>query len=278
MNFIEKFFKIYIDKEEKRHYNRTNVFERALEFKIRRVICFMKEKTYEIFTDASFDNETKIAVYAIVILQNKKIIKAFAKKCRLNLENSTECEVFAVFQAINIIETNLIKNKKNQNFLIQTDCEIAKDFFNKERKIKIFKKNFELCNKIKETYKRVFNKMVINNCSIKLGWISRKQNKLAHKYSYSVFKKLRSMENKNHRVSLKRKKLLQFLQEFNSKQCKVLIYLCLISSEDKFVIKTQNDISKALELSSSNINRIFKEFKELKMIEKINNGKYQLLI
>lgn len=116
----------------------------------------MKEKTYEIFTDSSFDNKTKIAVYSIVIMQEKKIVKAFAKKCRLHLENSTECEVFAVFQAINIIETNLIK----------------------------------------------------------------------------------------------RKKLLQFLQEFNSKQCKVLIYLCLISSEDKFVIKTQNDISKALELSS----------------------------
>lgn len=39
-----------------------------------------QEKPYEIFTDASFDNKTKIATYAIVIIQEKKIIKAFGKK------------------------------------------------------------------------------------------------------------------------------------------------------------------------------------------------------
>lgn len=32
-----------------------------------------KEKPYEIFTDASFDSKTKIATYAIVIIQEKKI-------------------------------------------------------------------------------------------------------------------------------------------------------------------------------------------------------------
>ena len=70
-----------------------------------------KEKLYEIFTDASFDSKTKIATYAIVIIQEKKIIKAFAKKCKIQLENSTECEIFAIFQAINIIEANIIKKK-----------------------------------------------------------------------------------------------------------------------------------------------------------------------
>lgn len=32
-----------------------------------------EEKPYEIFTDASFDSKTKIATYAIVIIQEKKI-------------------------------------------------------------------------------------------------------------------------------------------------------------------------------------------------------------
>ena len=38
-----------------------------------------QEKAYEIFTDASFDDETKLGTYAIVIIQEKKVIKSIAK-------------------------------------------------------------------------------------------------------------------------------------------------------------------------------------------------------
>ncbi len=38
------------------------------------------QKTYEIFTDASFDDVAKVGTYAIVIMQGKKILKIIAKK------------------------------------------------------------------------------------------------------------------------------------------------------------------------------------------------------
>lgn len=199
-----------------------------------------KEELYEIYTDASFDNITKIATYAIVIIQEKKIIKAFAKKCKIQLKNSAECEIFAIFQAINIIETNMIKEKSIQEFEIRTDCDVAKNFFmNNERKLKIFKENTELCSTIKESYKRVSNKMNRENCSFTLKWIPREENKVAHKYSYASFKKLRSKEYKNNILLFERKKLSKFLNKFNSKQCKVLIYLYLIANENKLILKNK---------------------------------------
>lgn len=81
-----------------------------------------QEKAYEIFTDESFDDETKIGTYAIVIIQEKKVIKSIAKKCNIQLESSTECEVFAIFRAINIIEGSLLKKKTAQRFWLRTDC------------------------------------------------------------------------------------------------------------------------------------------------------------
>ena len=44
------------------------------------------QKIYEIFTDASFDDVAKVGTYAIVIMQDKKILKIIAKKCNVQLE------------------------------------------------------------------------------------------------------------------------------------------------------------------------------------------------
>lgn len=238
-----------------------------------------EEKLYEIFTDASFDSKTKIATYAIVIIQEKKIIKAFAKKCKIQLENSTECEIFAIFQAINIIEANIMRDESIQEFEIRTDCDVAKNFFmNNERKLKIFKENTELYNAIKESYKRVSNKMNREKCSFTLKWIPREENKVAHRYSYSIFKNLKSKEYENNILLFERKKILKFLNKFNSKQCKVLIYLHLIANENKLILKKQSEISESLEISNSSINRIFKELDKLNMLKKVKNGKYRLLV
>lgn len=70
-----------------------------------------EEKTYEIYTDASFDNKTKLGTYSVTITQENKVIKAFGKPCEKRLSNSVESEVFAIFQAMNIIESQLIKEK-----------------------------------------------------------------------------------------------------------------------------------------------------------------------
>lgn len=236
-----------------------------------------KERAYEIYTDASFDYKTKLATYAIVIIQEKKIIKAFAKKCKIQLENSTECEVFAIFQAINLIENSLINKKAVNKYWLRTDCIEAKAFIQKQ-KGKLFRQNLELYNTILETYKRVSKKMVEKDYSFRLKWIPRGANKVAHKCSYSAFKKLRDKEYKDNILVSERKKLLQFLQKFNSKQFKVLIYLYIIANEKKLIFKTQIEVAKSLEISYSSINRIFKELKSLNMLEKSNNGEYHLLL
>ncbi len=235
-----------------------------------------KENIYEIFTDASFDDSTKLSTYSVVIIKDNKIKKAFGKKCNMQLENSTEGEVFAIFQAINIIEANLIKKNITQKFWLRTDCVVAKDFFvDKKKNVKLFKQNQELYDNMIETFNRVAKKMSKERCSFKLRWVPRGANKIAHKYSYTAFKEMKTKQNKNN-IIVTQRKLLDFLKKFDTKQCKVLVYLNLIANEKKLILKTQNEIASSLEISKSSVNRIFKELKNLNFIEKLNNGKYIL--
>ncbi len=238
-----------------------------------------QEKVYEIFIDASFDDETKVGTYAIVIIQEKKIIKSIAKKCNIQLESSTECEIFAIFRAINMIEGSLLKRKVAQKFWLRTDCIIARDFFvEKNNNIKIFERNEELLNTIKKSYERIKKRLTKKDCSFKLKWIPRGANKLAHKYSYSAFQKLKQTNYKKDIILIDKESFLELLQKFNSRQCKVIIYLFRISNEDKFILKTQKEIAKSLKIPISYINKIFQELIKLNILLKIKNGKYSLTI
>lgn len=237
------------------------------------------QKIYEIFTDASFDDVAKVGTYAIVIMQDKKILKTIAKKCNVQLENSTECEVFAIFQAINLIQGSLLKKNITQKFWLRTDCVVARDFFiEDENKIKVFENNLTLLNTIKQTYKRIKKALSKKDCSFRLRWIPRESNKIAHKHAYLAFQKLKTTNNKKDIVLIDRYSFLSLLQEFNSKQYKVISYLFKNSNEQKLIIKTQSDIAEKLELSTYSINKIFKEFIKLNILGKIKNGKYILLI
>ena len=120
--------------------------------------------------------------------------------------------------------------------------------------------------------------MIGENCSFRVDWIPRGSNKIAHKFSYNEFQKNKNKVYKQNILMLERKKLLQFLKKFSSKQCKVLIYLYLISNQKKIVDKTQDEVSKSLGIPKSSINRIFRELKNLNILQKISNGKYRLLI
>lgn len=238
-----------------------------------------EQKTYEIFTDASFDDITKVGTYAIVIMQEKKILKIIAKKCNIQLENSTECEVFAIFQAINLIQGSLLKKNTVQKFWLRTDCIVARDFFiEDDNKIKVFERNLTLLNTIKQTYERIQKALSKKDCSFRLRWIPRESNKVAHKHSYSAFQKLKMQNNKNNIVLLDKYSFLELLKKFNSNYYKVISYLFQISNEEKLILRTQNEIAKALELSTYNINKIFKDLINLNILGKIKNGKYIILI
>lgn len=237
------------------------------------------QKAYEIFTDASFDYVTRVGAYAIVIMQENKILKIIAKRCNIQLENSTECEVFAIFQAINFIQGNLLKKNITQKFWLRTDCAVARDFFiEKENTIKIFARNLVLLNTIKEAYERTQKRLSKKGCNFRLKWIPREANKVAHKHSYSAFQKLKTTNNKKDIVLIDKYSFLRLLQEFDSKQYKVILYLFKNSNEQKLIAKTQSDIAQNLELSTYSINKIFKEFIKLNILGKIKNGQYILLI
>lgn len=135
-----------------------------------------------------------------------------------------------------------------------------------------------MSNTIKETYERIRKTLSKKDCSFKIKWIPRKINKVAHKYSYSTFKKLKIDNNKNDIILIDKYSFLELLQILNSNYCKVVSYLFQNSNEEKLILKTQSEIAKTLEISAYNINKIFKQLIKLNVLEKIKNGKYSILI
>lgn len=238
-----------------------------------------QESKYNIYTDASFDDSTKLGTYAIVIMQENKTIKVISKKCRIKLENSLECEIFAIYQAINVILSCFLNRNKLQKFCIKTDCDRAREFFiNKNNKNKIFTKNIELAMIMKKNYEKVSKKLSRNKCSFKIKWISRKINKVAHKYSYSTFQKLKVIDDKRELLLIDKKSFIEILLKLSKSQYKIIVYLINVSNEEKMIIMTQKEIAEDLNMSLCEINKSFKEFINLSILEKIQNGKYALLI
>lgn len=235
------------------------------------------ENTYEIFTDASFDDVIKLATYSVVIMKNKKLLKAFAKKVKVEIFNSTEGEIFAIFQVMLIIESDIMQDEKVEKIYLSTDASAAKDFFKEKAQTKIFKENLKLCSEIKKTYSRINNKMKEKNICFELRHISRKKNKIVHRYSYKVFQSCKKQDPISN-IMKKKNELVQFYEKIGLKMGKVLIYLFLISSEDKMIERTQSEIAKALNISNTNINKIFYKLRELKVLEKKGNGRYSLIL
>lgn len=78
---------------------------------------------------SSYECVSKIATYALVIIKKQKIKNIISERIFINLDNSTECEIFAIYQAIIIIKEKLYKNKSGVRFILKTDCTTVKDFF-----------------------------------------------------------------------------------------------------------------------------------------------------
>ncbi len=69
-------------------------------------------KKYNIYTDASFDSNNNVATYSIIVMAENKILKSYSKKSRIEIKNSTEIELFAVYQAMNLILSCYIDKSK----------------------------------------------------------------------------------------------------------------------------------------------------------------------
>lgn len=238
-----------------------------------------KEITYVIYTDASFDDFTKIGTYAVIIMQGNKVLKRTARRCRIQMKSATECEIFAVYKAINIVLNNYIKNEKKQKFKLRTDCIDAKDFFLKHKHSqKIFLDNLELSNVMKKTYNTLCRKVSKKEGSLSLTWIPREANKMAHKWSYIAFQRLRGYNEKKEVLLINQSSFFEILLNGKIEQNEIIKYLFCNSDEHKIILKTQKEMSNALNMPISKINKNLNNLIELDIIEKIKNGKYAILI
>lgn len=238
-----------------------------------------KESTYVIYTDASFDDFTKIGTYSIIIMKDNKIKNRIAKRCRILLNNSTECEIFAIYHSMNIILNCYIKNNIKQKFKIRTDCKSAVDFFtSKEISCNMFKNNTELLKSMKNTYKRVCQKLRGTESGISLIWIPREANKVAHKWTYNAFQRLKGYTDKKEIAVINTNALLELLSENQENYGTMIKYLYAVSDEQKVIKKTQEEIAQALDISTTRANCYLNKLVKLDMLRKIKNGKYALLI
>ena len=235
---------------------------------------------YDIYTDASFDNQSKIATYAIVVMFENKILKSFSKASKIEIKNSTEIETFAVYQAINLILSCYIN--KNQIICINTDCAQVPDFFqNKKSKVKIFQNNSEMIETMKKAYNVVKTKLSGENSNFILKWISRDMNKIAHKQTYNMLKrvrKIKNFENTKEDILINKSIFCSLLSNYDKNQYLILVYLLNILDNEGLIKITQKVVSEQLNLTLSIVNKKFKQLIELKVLEKVKNGRYMLLI
>lgn len=237
---------------------------------------------YDIYTDASFDNQSKIATYAIVVMFENKILKSFSKASKIEIKNPTEIETFAVYQAINLILSCYINKNENQIICINTDCAQVPDFFqNKKSKVKIFQNNSEMIETMKKAYNVVKTKLSGENSNFILKWISRDMNKIAHKQTYNMLKrvrKIKNFENTKEDILINKSIFCSLLSNYDKNQYLILVYLLNILDNEGLIKITQKVVSEQLNLTLSIVNKKFKQLIELKVLEKVKNGKYMLLI
>lgn len=237
---------------------------------------------YDIYTDASFDNQSKIATYAIVVMFENKILKSFSKASKIEIKNSTEIETFAVYQAINLILSCYINKNQNQIICINTDCAQVPDFFqNKKSKVKIFQNNSEMIETMKKAYNVVKTKLSGENSHFILKWISRDMNKIAHKQTYNMLKrvrKIKNFENTKEDILINKSIFCSLLSNYDKNQYLILVYLLNILDNEGLIKITQKVVSEQLNLTLSIVNKKFKQLIELKVLEKVKNGRYMLLI
>lgn len=241
-----------------------------------------RQKKYNIYTDASFDNKNSVATYSIIVMLENKVLKSYSKKSRIEIKNSTEIEVFAVYQAMNLILSCYISKAEYQVFCINTDCTQVPIFFeNKNNKMKIFKHDENIKKDMLKTYNVISTKLSRKNCSFSLKWIQRDLNKIAHKQTYNMLKRVRKVNKLNtskEDVLINKKIFCEILSNFDKKQISVILHLLNIVGQDGLIVMTQKILAENLKVSISVVNKTIKELRQFGILDKVKNGKYLLLI
>ena len=131
---------------------------------------------------------------------------------------------------------------------------------------------------MKKTYSTLCKKVFKNEGSFSLTWIPREANKMAHKWSYIAFQRLRGYNEKKEVLLIDKSSFLEILLNGKREQNEIIKYLFFNSNEHKIILKTQKEMSDALNIPISTINRILNKLIELDVLEKVKNGMYVILI
>jgi len=223
-----------------------------------------------------------VATYAIIVMLENEIVKSYSKKSRIEIKNSTEIEVFAVYQAMNLILSCFIKKNEEQVFCIHTDCSQVPIFFeNKNKKMKIFKEDEKIKKEMLSTYQTICAKLRKNNCDFSLQWIARDLNKIAHEHTYHMLNRVRNAKNLKEMkedILISKKTFCELLSNFNKRQMAIIIYLLNSSSQDGIIEITQKQLAENMNVPISTISKVMRELGQFQILEKVKNGKYLLLI
>ena len=131
---------------------------------------------------------------------------------------------------------------------------------------------------MKKTYTTLCKKVFKKEGSFSLTWIPREANKMAHKWSYIAFQRLRGYNEKKEVLLIDKSSFLEILLNGKREQNEIIKYLFFNSDEHKIILKTQKEMSDALNIPISTINRNLNNLIELDVLEKVKNGMYVILI
>ena len=93
-----------------------------------------------------------------------------------------------------------------------------------------------------------------------------------------MFQKLKVSDERKELLLIDKNVFMDILLKLNKIQYNIIIYLINISNEEKLINITQKEVANDLNISIYEINKCFKIFISLCILEKIRNGKYALLI
>lgn len=243
-------------------------------------------QNYEIYTDASFEDVNKLATYSVVITSEGKTLEVFSKRCKLDVQKSTEVEIFGIYQAVSLILMKYLNQNKNQAFLIKTDCQAARDFFiNHNTELKVFEYKPEIAVMMMSVYQKLTKKLSRKNCSFKIKWISEKDNQLAHKYTYQTFQMVKrnmqmAKENseKDEIVVIEKRQLMNIMNELSKNQRKILSCLMEMPKENGMLEFDRQRIATELDLSIRTVTRAVAVFRKLNIIGVKYKESYEMLI
>ena len=119
------------------------------------------------------------------------------------------------------------------------------------------------------------------NSNFILKWISRNLNKVAHKQTYNMLKRVRKIKNVGNikeDLLISKNVFCSLLSNYDKNRYLILVYLVDILDGESLIKITQKEVSEKLKINLGIVNKSFGQLIEMKILEKVKNGIYMLLI